>query len=680
MLKGKKKYLLTGAAFFLIIFCVLGFWKRRGIRNTVYRMLDIAVPVEKEVYGYYRTAVDVDADADWNVSFQTEDGQRDAIVTDIMKQSSLVSESREADREITAESESGNYSLENPLVILNPYRISPLTGVVVFQTAEECRVRVTVKGKTEAADITGETAPGTEHRVPLIGLYPGTANTVELELLSREGESLERTELSVLTDGLPDVFENMIQPVTLSGESAYGMTIVSGQSVDYPFAYDVNGDIRWYLNRETASYGVFHLANDRLIFQDKDGYIQSSAKSYSTVMYEMDYLGRAYQMYFAPNGTHHEIIEKEPGGNLLVLTNTLEDYIEERIMEIDRMTGEVVNNLGMTEIFGTLFTPKTDWAHLNTISYNPEDDTILISPRNLHSGVKINWTTHEIVWILSNPKFWEGTKYEKYVLEPEEEFMWHYQQHTVYEIEEDLDNNPDTIQISLFDNHTQHQSKVSFFEKSDCSYVTVYAVNEKEKTVSLLKKIPVKLSKVTSNTVYDAGSGHIFGMCGSVVEESGDYTGMTYEFDYETEEILNQYYIKEKFYRAVEMTMDYEDMSQPMEVPDNYITGSLRPALETDKEIPEPEQTLEAGISFRMLSQVLFAEMANHHVPQIIFKGDTASYVYDMSFIRLYDEVYLQHMESVPIPLMDMKAGTYRIYCVYMDEYYDTGASFEKTE
>lgn len=674
--KTGKRWLWTGLIICAVIVAALGYWKRRGIRNTIYRILDLPAAINKEVYGYYGREADVKTDREELVSFRLEDSEADKIETDISKETSLVGSSYAIDEQLTKELENGSYTLKEPAVILNPYQISPLTGVVLFRTEEECRVRVTVKGKTDEADIAGVTAKSRAHRVPMVGLYPGTENQVTLELLDDEGSVLDETVITVQTDGLPEELRGMVSPVTVSGESAYGMTVVSGQSVHYPFAYDVNGDIRWYLSRQTASYGVFHLFNNYFIFQDKDGYIPSATKSYSTIMYEMDYLGRAVKMYFAPNGTHHEIIEKEPGGNLLILTSTLEDHIEDAIMEFDRETGEIVNSLKMTEVFGNAYTSKIDWAHLNTISYQADADTILISPRNLNSGVKLNWTTHEIVWILGNPRIWEGTKFEKYVLTPEEDFMWHYRQHTVYEVGTDLDGNPDTVEISLFDNHTPHSGSKKYYEESENSYLTVYAVNETEGTVSLLKQIPVKWSGVTSNTIYDAESGHIFGMCGSVEEEDGSVTGMTYEFEYEAEELLNQYFIKEKFYRAIEMTPDYAAMSLPMEKPENYITGSLRPAAAVKQAVSEPEKTLEEGLSFRLMSGILFAVMPNRTVSQIIFQGENAAYVYDLSYLKLYDEVYLQHTESIPIPLTGMEKGEYRIYCVYMDEYYDTGKSF----
>lgn len=72
------------------------------------------------------------------------------------------------------------------MVIQNPYQVSPLTAVIIFDTKEECAVRFTVKGKTEAADISGEVEAAVSHRIPVIGLYPAMENTVVLELLDKQ--------------------------------------------------------------------------------------------------------------------------------------------------------------------------------------------------------------------------------------------------------------------------------------------------------------------------------------------------------------------------------------------------------------------------------------------------------------------------------------------------------------
>ena len=557
-MKEKKKWMFLGLTVLVVVAAGLGYWKRIGIRNTLYRMLDKQIPLTGDVYGYYGQEVKVKENLNEETSFQMEDSYADKIDTTITKESSMVDTSWQIDQQIEAEVQSGAYTFEEPEVIMDPYQISPLTGVAVFQTDEEYRVRVTVKGKTKEADITGVTVKAKGHRVPIIGLYPKTENSVKLELLDDNDQTIKEMELKVQTDGLPEEMDDMVSVEKSSGESAYGLTIISGQGVYYPFAYDVNGDIRWYLNHRTSTYGVFQLSNGNYIMQDNYGYVSSVTKSFPAAFYEMDYLGRAVQMYLVPHGTHHEIIEKEPDGNLLILTSTLQDHVDDKIIELDRKSGEIVNSLEMTELFGNDYTEDViDWAHLNTVSYQAEDDTILISPRNLNSGVKLNWTTHEIVWILANPEVFKGTKYEKYVLTPDSDFLWHYRQHTVYQIDTDLDGNSDTVEITMFDNHRNPEA--DYYDHEKGSFVTVYAVNEKEKTVSLLKKLKVVKANVTSNTIYDADSGHIFGMCGTVKSGTAK-TGMTYEFDYESGEILNQYYINKNYYRAIELEANYETM------------------------------------------------------------------------------------------------------------------------
>ena len=648
-MKAKKKWMFLGLTVLVVVAAGLGYWKRIGIRNTLYRMLDKQIPLTGDVYGYYGQEVKVKENLNEETSFQMEDSYADKIDTTITKESSMVDTSWQIDQQIEAEVQSGAYTFEEPEVIMDPYQISPLTGVAVFQTDEEYRVRVTVKGKTKEADITGVTVKAKGHRVPIIGLYPKTENSVKLELLDDNDQTIKEMELKVQTDGLPEEMDDMVSVEKSSGESAYGLTIISGQGVYYPFAYDVNGDIRWYLNHRTSTYGVFQLSNGNYIMQDNYGYVSSVTKSFPAVLYEMDYLGRAVQMYLVPHGTHHEIIEKEPDGNLLILTSTLQDHVDDKIIELDRKSGEIVNSLEMTELFGNDYTEDViDWAHLNTVSYQAEDDTILISPRNLNSGVKLNWTTHEIVWILANPEVFKGTKYEKYVLTPDSDFLWHYRQHTVYQIDTDLDGNPDTVEITMFDNHRNPEA--DYYDHEKGSFVTVYAVNEKEKTVSLLKKLPVVKANVTSNTTYDADSGHIFGMCGTVKSGTAK-TGMTYEFDYESGEILNQYYINKNYYRAIELKANYETMSEAMQQPEDYIKGTLRPLAETTAKIKEPTQQLTEGLNFKLTAGILFAEMRNRQVSQIIFKGENKSYVYDQSFLKLREEDYLLRTESIPIPL-----------------------------
>ena len=688
MRKWNKKTKIAVFIIFLILavlFAALCWKKRRGIYNTYMKLTGQEIPYSvqekrRKKYGYYDQELNASMDLENPVYITENDGSANELETDIPRETTRIASSYEIDQQLQAELENG-YSWEEPMVIQNPYQVSPLTAVIIFDTKEECAVRFTVKGKTEAADISGEVEAAVSHRIPVIGLYPAMENTVVLELLDKSGKVTDSQEITITTDELPDKLDDAVKPVKTSGESAFELTMVYGQRTTFPFAYDCMGDIRWYMSGEFTS-GIYMLSNSRMIVASNEAFMPSQAKPQTTNLYEMDYLGRAYTMYYVAGGNHHEVIEKEPDGNLLVLTSSLEGHIEDKIQEIDRQTGEVVNELIMEDIFSGKYEDRVDWTHLNTVSYQPETDTIVISPRNLESVVKLNWTTKEIQWILCDPRFWEGTEYEKYVLQPEGDFVYQFQQHTAYQMETDLDGDDQTIEVSMFDNHyvkVRKSDVLQYFDGEKESYLLVYAVNEAEKTVKQIKKIPTVWSTITSSAIYDADSNHIFGMCGHVKDSEDKRRGMNYEFDYDTEELINQFSIKSYYYRASEMKIDWNDLAAVMEIKDNYIMGELYQPVKATWFFwqKKPKQVLEDGeITLHLTGQVLYAGAYDHQISQIIFKGAKNTYVYDTTEVRLHMETFLDFYENIPVPLQGMNADNYEIYVMYQDGFYDTQQTF----
>lgn len=679
MLQKKKRYLKILFVIFILVFLALCVKKHRGIVNTFFKITGIEAPYEwtayaKTKYGSYKQAVKVDVDLDEEILISSNDQDAASIQTTIPTVSTPVDESLEIDALIEEELNSGLYSFTEPLLIQNPYKTSPLTALFLFSTEESCQVQITVKGKTANANLTFLSDMAVSHRIPVIGLYPDMENTVILTLLDSDGKILDEQTHYIQTEKLPEKLENAVYSVTQSEESAFSLTMLSGMSTPLPFAYDSQGDIRWYLTTGTAINGVFTLSNGRLMLQDDNAFVLSTEKPQAVLMDEMDYLGRTYQQYYIPNGFHHEVKEKEPDGNLLLLSSSLEGHFEDEIIEIDRTTGEIVNQLNLADIFGRTYVNQMDWAHMNTVSYCEEDDSIIISARNLHSVMKINWTTHELKWILCDPEFWEDTVFASYVLEPVGDFVYHFHQHSAYQVSSDLDGNPDTIELTLFDNHQDKYRKVSYFDNKDFSYSIVYSIDEEAHTVEQLKRFETVYSRITSNTIYDEESNHIFSMCGTVPDSDFENcNAMTYEMDYSTGDTLNQYALKYTFYRANEMQINYSDLSAALYTDTDYIKGSLRPAVKTEKNVRTPDTLLTEGVSFHLTGNILYATCKAHSIAQIIFKGTEHSYVYDNTSIMQFDKDYLDYESPIPIPLSNLEADTYEIYVVYLDNYYTTG-------
>ena len=65
----------------------------------------------------------------------------------------LLKEQQAIEEAILAQYNQGNYTLENPLVKVNPFGSAPLSALVIFDTEEPTRVDLLVKGETPNVDI-----------------------------------------------------------------------------------------------------------------------------------------------------------------------------------------------------------------------------------------------------------------------------------------------------------------------------------------------------------------------------------------------------------------------------------------------------------------------------------------------------------------------------------------------
>lgn len=590
--------------------------------------------------------------------------------------------SYEVDVQLQAELESGNYGWDAPLTVVNPYGMSPLTAVVLFQTEEPCKVRMTVEGHSDATDVTGDvTDVTTMHRVPVVGLYAGEMNNVTLTLLDANDTVLAEQVLQVQTDVLPKKLVGAVTVEQSNAASCYGMLEVSGFGTKTPFAFDTLGEVRWYLTGSYDSFGYFPLANEHFMITSAETKVQTAEKPYGQIMYEMDDLGRTYQIYLLEDGAHHEIIEKSEGGNLLVLTSTVDNYVEDSVVEIDRQTGEVVKRLDFEEMFAeSPMQDRIDWCHLNTVSYDAASDSLLLSPRNIYSVIKVNWSTDELEWILADPTVWAGTPYEEYVLQPVGNIRWQYQQHSPYFVYEDLDNDPSTVQVMMYDNHWNTQRKIPTYDGSEYSYVSLYYINEEAKTVTLGKEFESAKSKITSNFRLNLEAGRLFsmGMWLAYPEENNDQNAMIYEYDFNTGEVLNQYSLSHNAYRSYEFVPNLDVYSVPLEEPGDYMLGHLEAFAMNENAAALPAEKLDWRndedeiFNMYVKMNMLFLHQKDHDITGVELIGEKNSYLRDYTN-SVGTEEYEDAQYCLAVSMDGVAAGTYEIVVTYQGIRYDTG-------
>ena len=345
---------------------------------------------------------------------------------EIMVMDSLITSQskKEEDFEVTG------YTIEQPNVILNPYGNSPLTALVLFETEELVNPKVTIVGKDENTTFTHTFNSNKEHYLSIYGLYADYNNEVIIEY-EINGETISKT-INIETDKLPDNFVLPTRVIADKENLDNQLYFFTPSSSGYTCAYDVNGDVRWYLTNY-ALWEINRLENGHLLVSTER---LINPPYYMTGLYEIDLLGKIYVEYSLEGGYHHDYFEME-NGNLLIASDdfnndsgTVEDYI----VEIDRTTGAIVKTFDLKNILNMTDGKSEnwidyDWFHNNSVWYDKDTNSITLSGRHQDAVINIDYDTGELNWIIGDPTNW-SEEYQKYFFTPiGTDFEWQWSQH-----------------------------------------------------------------------------------------------------------------------------------------------------------------------------------------------------------------------------------------------------------
>lgn len=346
------------------------------------------------------------------------------------KEVSIVSSMIEEQAKIEQKFNSEGYKIDDPKVILNPYGNSPLTALVMFETEDEVEVELTIKGKDELSTFKHKFSSAKEHYLPVYGLYADYENEVVISYLEN-GKEVSKT-LTIKTDKLPD---DIALPTSVYADKenlVNDLYFFTPSSSGYTLAYDVNGDIRWYLTNyalwkiDRLSNGHLLVSSERLIY----------SPYYMSGLYEMDLLGKIYVEYSLKGGYHHDYYEME-NGNLLVSSddfNNEDGTVEDYIVELDRSSGDIVKTWDLKDILNmedgkSENWTSYDWFHNNSVWYDKNTNSITLSGRHQDAVINIDYDSGKLNWIVGDPTNW-SSEYQEYFFTPVgDDFEWQWSQH-----------------------------------------------------------------------------------------------------------------------------------------------------------------------------------------------------------------------------------------------------------
>jgi len=245
-------------------------------------------------------------------------------------------------------------------------------------------------------------------QVPLFGLYANYANQIAISIGFADG-SAQQLSVTAQTDAFADTTGMYLHP-TFVKKRAAGSTLgfdfmVLKSNVVPPLIIDTDGEVRWIAPGSAPGNATALLGNDFII-----GDLRSAAFNRVGLDGGVTTVPLANQSYLH---FHHNI---DPGKlGLLGEFDTAVDF-ESIIAEFDP-NGGILKEWNFAQILTDYMTAHgddptqfvrhgIDWFHSNAATYDPRDDSVLVSSRE-NFIVKVDRESGEIRWIFGDPtKYW----------------------------------------------------------------------------------------------------------------------------------------------------------------------------------------------------------------------------------------------------------------------------------
>jgi arylsulfate sulfotransferase len=253
--------------------------------------------------------------------------------------------------------------------------------------------------------------------VPVFGLYAGYQNQVTLELGFSDG-SVQKLDYSITTDSYADPTGVYTSPTIVkarTAQSTLGFNFFIMKSLlGSPVIVDTDGELRWVVPAEATT--SIYFANGQFVSGSETSPVITALQMDGT---ESEYPAALTQPLFSsfthnidPGSTLHGLLAEFNG------TDDLGDSIDDIVSDIAPQASDpVLQTFDMADILtsymqsngddpSAFVRPGADWFHVNASTYDPRDNTVIVSSRE-NFLIKINYETKDVVWILGDPtKYW----------------------------------------------------------------------------------------------------------------------------------------------------------------------------------------------------------------------------------------------------------------------------------
>ena len=471
-------------------------------------------------------------------------------------------------------------------VIVNPYRIAPLTAIIRNGGYKLTEATVRVLPKKDGQEICYKVSQSelmTHGGIPVFGLYPDYNNKVEVSYTRVfNGKEEKFTDTYTIytapvyheVNGTSSMSSNMFKTKVVKTDKKFadrlylvnnlmqqygkaGRTVWNnpmGGALEWNFypqnaIIDSKGEVRWYMHVEPI-YDVETIYRSGIMMgfqQDRDGnltwgYGQRYVKydlmgreiynrrlpvGYADFSHSLDNGQNGHSFVRVASADHRRadgkrirtvrdvIIELDQNGKVVDewrLWEILDPYRDNVIKVLDQgavclnidasqagktVSAEDLAKLDKSDKFGDIVGTGEgrNWAHVNSVDYDPSDDSIIISSRHQSAIIKIG-RDKKVKWILGTPEGWKGDLAKK-LLKPIDKngkkivcqdgkcentnFDFTWTQHTAFRIDEKSDDR--YCWVSAFDNGDGRGLEQPALPDMKYSRSVIYKIDQKNGTV-----------------------------------------------------------------------------------------------------------------------------------------------------------------------------------------------------
>ena len=409
----------------------------------------------------------------------------------------------------------GNYTIDNPLIIYNPYGTGSLSYYIYYTSDEDSRLsyKISTDGYDDfERDLSNDYS--LEKEFQLIGFVPGEVNELTLREANKNNEVLEKT-YEIKTPKLNENIDTQLEVTDgdTEAELSDGLYTVLGHDKNYAsniYIYDNSGVLR-------EEFVLDGYRADRVIFDDDYMYYPYKKRG----IIKVNKLGKIVKFYDLGNySMHHDMVLDDD--KLIILVNQDNtETIEDTVISLDLKSGEVKQLFDMKDLLPEFYetavnpgensygTDTLDWIHINALSVIGDD--VVLSSRELSTIIYVSdfESDPKVKYLITDPSMVEGTSYASLLYEKKGDFVSQAGQHSITYYK-DVSLKSGEYYLFMFNNNYgaattrpdfewSNYPGVGSYNKGETSYFYEYLVNENDKSYELVKSFRVPYSSIVSS-------------------------------------------------------------------------------------------------------------------------------------------------------------------------------------